>query len=161
MAEAVNKQNVIDQLEQSYAVFEAALAALDAEQMTAPTLPGGWSIKDTLAHLDVWHRRALDIIDPIEPPRVPGVAASGIDDENIDAFNAQFYAAARDVPLPEALASFRESYRQLLECAQRLSDEDLLKVLAGDSLCWQIIAANTYWHYPEHLQAIQAAFPKA
>jgi hypothetical protein len=161
MAETVNKQDMIQQIEASHAALEAALAPLEAGQMTAPRLPGGWSVKDTLAHLSVWHLRALDVIDPVEPPRVPGVPPSGIDDDTINAFNAQFYAAHQDQPLPEALAAFRESYRQLLASARRLPEADLIKPLVGDSQCWQIIAANTYWHYPEHLAAIQAAFAGA
>jgi hypothetical protein len=161
MTDAVSKQAILDQILETYTALEAGLAALKADQMTAPALPGGWSVKDTLAHLGVWQRRALDMIDPVEPPRVPGVPASGINDDNLDAFNAQTYAVSKDLPLSEALATFRESYRQLLEVTQRLSEADLIHVVAGDSRCWQIIAANTYWHYPEHLAAIQAAFPAA
>jgi hypothetical protein len=161
MAETVNKGEILDQVQQSYAAFEAGLAALDAGQMTAPKLPGGWSVKDTLAHLSVWHLRALDIIEPVEPARVPGVPPSGIDDKTIDEFNAQFYTAHKDQPLPEALAAFRESYHQLLASAQRLADADLVKSLADGTLFWQVVAANTYWHYPEHLEAIQAVFTKA
>ncbi len=158
MAENMSKQRVVDQIQQSYAAFEAGLAALDASQMTAPALPGGWSVKDTLAHLTVWHRRALDLIDPVEPPRVPGIPASGIEAGQIDEFNARFYTEHKDQPLPDALAAFRESYRQLLDCVQRMADADLMKSLAGETTCGEIIAGNTYDHYPEHLEAIQAAF---
>jgi hypothetical protein len=160
MAETVNKRDMLSQIEQSYAALEAALAPLDAGQMTAPRLPGGWSVKDTLAHLSVWHRRALDIIDPLEPPRVPGIPAGGIEDTQINEFNTQFYAQHKDQPLAEALAAFRESYRQLLASTQRLTKPDLMKLLAGETYIWQVIAANTYWHYPEHLEAIQAAFAR-
>ncbi|HEY7358979.1 MAG TPA: ClbS/DfsB family four-helix bundle protein [Ktedonobacterales bacterium] len=158
MAETVNKRDMLSEIEQSYAALEAALATLDSGQMTAPLLAGGWSVKDTLAHLSVWHRRALDIIDPLEPPRVPGIPAGGIADAQINEFNAQFYAQHRDQPLAEALAAFRESYRQLLASARRLTEPDLMRLLAGETHIWQVIAANTYWHYPEHLEAIQAAF---
>jgi len=128
--------------------------------MTAPRLPGGWSVKDTLAHLSIWHRRALDIIEPVEPPRVPDIPAGGIADEQVNAFNERFYAQHKDLPLAEALAAFRESYRQLLEGARRLPEADLMKPLAGDTHIWQVIAANTCWHCPEHLEAIQAAFAR-
>ncbi len=161
MAEAVNKQEMIDQIQQSYAAFEARLASLDAGQMTAPALAGGWSVKDTLAHLTVWHRRALDLIDPLEPPRVPEIPAGGIADSQVDAFNARFYAEHKDQPLVEALAAFRESYRQLLDAAQRLAEADLMKPLSGGASVWELIAGNTYTHYPEHLEAINAAFTGA
>lgn len=161
MAETVNKQEMIDHIQQSYAAFEAGLAPLNAGQMTTPMLPGGWSVKDALAHLTVWHRRALDLIAPLEPPRVPDIPASGIPADQIDEFNGRFYAEHKDQPLPEALAAFRASYRQLLETVQRLPEADLLKSLGDDTSLWHIIAANTYDHYPEHLSAIHAAFPDA
>ncbi len=161
MADTITKQEIIAQIEQSYAALEAALAALNAEQMTEPALPGGWSVKDALAHLSVWHRRALDIIDPAQPPRVPAIPPSGIEADQVEMFNARFYAEHKDDPLPDALANFRESYQQLLASTRQLSDADLLKPLAGDTRLWQVIAGNTYDHYPEHLEAIQAAFPSA
>lgn len=161
MADTIPKQEIIEQIEQSYAAFEAGLAPLDAGQMTAPALPGGWSVKDALAHLSVWHRRALDVIDPVEPPRVPAIPPSGIEDDQADAYNARFYAEHKDLPLPEALAAFRQSYRQLLECVQRVSEADLNKPLDSEAKVWEVVAGNTYDHYPEHLEAIQAAFASA
>lgn len=157
MAETVNKQEMIAHIQQSYAAFEAGLAPLNAGQMTAPILPGGWTVKDALAHLTVWQRRALDLIAPVDPPRVPGIPPSGIADNQIDEFNRRFYAQHKDQSLPDVLAAFRESYRQLLETVQRLSEADLLKSLGDDTRVWHIIAANTYDHYPEHLSAIRAA----
>lgn len=161
MTETLNKQEIINHIQQSYAAFEAGLAPLDADQMTAPVLPGGWAVKDALAHLTTWHRRALDLIDPVDPPRVPGIPASGIENTRIDEFNGRFYAEHKDQPLPESLAAFRQSYRQLLETIQRLPEADLLQSLGDDTRVWQIVAGNTYDHYPEHLSAIHAAFPGA
>ncbi len=161
MAETINKQEIIAQIEQSYAALEAALAVLSAGQMTEPALPGSWSVKDALAHLSVWHRRALDIIDPLQPPRVPAIPPSGIEADQVEAFNARFYAEHKDDSLPDALANFRESYRQLLAGTQRLSEADLMKLLRDETPLWEVIAGNTYDHYPEHLEAIQAAFSPA
>jgi uncharacterized protein (TIGR03083 family) len=161
MAEPGTKQEIIQQIAQSYAALEAKLAALDAAQMTAPALPGGWSVKDTLAHLSVWHRRALDIIDPTTPPRVPNIPPGGITDETINEFNTQMYAQHQNQPLSEALADFRASYRELLASVQRLPEADLTRPLLGESTVLAIIAGNTYDHYPEHLEAMQAAFPQA
>lgn len=158
MAAPLDKQAILTSIQDSYAAFEAGLASLDARQMTAPVLDGGWSVKDTLAHLSVWHRRALDILDPVEPPRVPGIPASGIEDTVINQFNAQFYAAHKDLPLDEVLAGFRESYRQLLAEVERMSEARLMSSLRDETRFWQVVAGNTYEHYPEHLSAIRAAF---
>lgn len=158
MAEPMSKQAILQNVQDAYAAFEAGLASLDARQMTAPVLEGGWSVKDTLAHLSVWHRRALDVLDPLEPARVPGIPASGIEAKDIDQFNARFYAAHQDVPLDELLAVFRESYQQLLLVVKRMSEADLMSPLRDETRFWQVVAGNTYEHYPEHLSAIRAAF---
>jgi len=34
--------------------FLQAIAALHADELLAPRLPGGWSVKDVLAHLAWW-----------------------------------------------------------------------------------------------------------
>jgi uncharacterized protein (TIGR03083 family) len=161
MTETVNKQDLMQQIEQSYAELEAALAALDAAQMTAPALPGGWSVKDALAHLSVWHRRALDVIQPVQPPRVPEIPPSGIEEDQVETFNARFYSEHKDEPLAEVLAGFRDSYHQLLAGVQRLTEADLTQPLLGNTQTWHIIAGNTYDHYPEHLETIRAVFPTA
>ena len=161
MAAPLNKQALLTRIQDSYAAFEAGLASLYAGQMTAPVLDGGWSVKDTLAHLSIWHRRALDVLDPVEPPRVPGIPASGIEDTAIDQFNAQFYEAHKNLPLDDVLAAFRESYRQLLAVVERMSEADLMSSLRDETRFWQVVAGNTYEHYPEHLSAIRAAFAEA
>lgn len=161
MAASLQKQTLLQNIQDSYAAFEAGLASLNAGQMTAPVLDGGWSVKDTLAHLAVWHRRALDLLDPVEPARVPGIPASGIEDTDINQFNARFYAAHKDLPLDEALAGFRESYRQLLTVVERMTEADLMSPLRDETRFWQVVAGNTYDHYPEHLSAIRAAFAEA
>ena len=158
MAAPPNKQAILTRMQDSYAAFEAGLASLYAGQMTAPVLDGGWSVKDIVAHLNVWHRRALDILDPVEPVRVPGIPASGIEDTALDQFNAQFYEAHKYQPLDEALAAFRESYRQLLAAVERMSEAHLMSSLQDETRLWQVVAGNTYEHYPEHLSAIRAAF---
>ena len=158
MAASLQKQTLLQNIQDSYAAFEAGLASLEAGQMVAPVLDGGWSVKDTLAHLIVWHRRALDVLDPVEPPRVPGIPASGIEDADIDPFNARFYALHKDLPLDEALEGFRESYRQLLAVVERMTEADLMSPLRDETWLWEVVAGNTYEHYPEHLSSIRAAF---
>ena len=161
MAASMDKQAILNSIQDSYAAFEAGLASLEAGQMTEPVLAGGWSVKDTLAHLSIWHRRALDVLDPVEPPRVPGIPASGIEDTDINQFNDRFYEEQKDQPLDEALASFRESYRQLLAVVERMTEADLMSPLRDETRLWEVVAGNTYDHYPEHLSAIRAAFAEA
>ena len=47
----MNKSDLLQNVSQSRAGFEALLAQFSDEQMLRPVLPGGWTVKDALAHI--------------------------------------------------------------------------------------------------------------
>ena len=52
----LNKKEYLDLLKQEKARWEELLAELSEDQITAPDLPGGWSIKDVIAHAIITNR---------------------------------------------------------------------------------------------------------
>lgn len=159
MTETVDVQAIADKMRAGYAALEAALAPLSEQRMIAPGAMGEWSVKDVLAHLTVWHWRLLDLLEPVQPKRVPEIPDRGLDDEEVEQFNEQIYQKHREDALEEVLEAFRRSYREVEQAVQRLSQEDLL---AGGRLAWldqttllAIIAGDTYDHYQEHLEAMR------
>jgi len=160
MEEPDNHAALVARVQAGFVAFEEALAPLDARQLTTPGAMGDWSVKDVLAHLTCWHLRLLDILDPMEPARVPGIPPQGIEEDQIEGVNARFYAENRTRPLDKVLAAFRGSYQQVLAQVQALSDADLSSAerfpLLRDSKVIWVVAGNTYEHYEEHLSAMQA-----
>jgi hypothetical protein len=65
--------------------------------------------------------------------------------------NALMVEAKRNTPLSEVLAAFHDSYRQVLQMVEGLTDE----ALADEELCTHL-ANNTGNHYAEHRQHIEA-----
>lgn len=162
MEEPRDHAALVERVQAGYAAFEAALAPLDARQLTAPDAMGDWSVKDVLAHLTCWHLRLLDILDPVQPARVPGIPPQGLEDDQVEGINARFYEENRSRPLDEVLAAFRGSYQQVLAQVQALSDDDLTNAerfawLRDTKVVW-VVAGNTYEHYEEHLAAISPAY---
>ncbi len=50
------KQELVKRLREERDRWVALLAQLGEDQIVAPDLPGGWSIKDLVAHLMVWQQ---------------------------------------------------------------------------------------------------------
>lgn len=53
------KTQALSGLREEYDRWEALLARLSDEQITAPHLDDGWSIKDVIAHLHDWQSRSV------------------------------------------------------------------------------------------------------
>jgi len=75
--------------------------------------------------------------------------------------NAGTYALVKEIPLANVLEEFRQSYWDSLTLAESLSEEQLQTIYTDTwpmVPLWTGIAANTNWHYKEHLTDIQKWF---
>ena len=61
----MNKLELLEKVAQSRADFESLIAQFSDEQMLQPVLPGGWTVKDFLAHIAWWARRAHIVISAV------------------------------------------------------------------------------------------------
>ena len=50
----MDKSALLNTIQTERTRFEALLAPLSEEQLCSPTLDGGWSIKDIMAHVAEW-----------------------------------------------------------------------------------------------------------
>jgi hypothetical protein len=116
----------LDDLKGEYALWEALLAAIGEEHMTQPGVAGEWSIKDIVAHMTGWRRRALGRFQAAlrhEPtPLPPWPPHLQTDDE----INAWIYASTRDRPVSEVLRESRAVLQQLMEMLTAFPAVDLL-----------------------------------
>jgi hypothetical protein len=160
MPEQITKATLLDKVSDGYNAFERLLSPLTEEQMLVPELNDGWSVKDNIAHITSWHRRLLELLKAAElrrpPAKIPGI----LDDASVDQINERFYQENRALTLDVVLQQFRLTYIQAVAAIQALSDEDFISTqrfdwLQGETL-WQVVKANTYGHYQEHTEIIQA-----
>ncbi|MGQ9908521.1 MAG: ClbS/DfsB family four-helix bundle protein [Candidatus Flexifilum sp.] len=155
-----DKIRLLELLDSEYAFLERTLEGLSAEQMTAPNGEGPWSIKDTLAHLTRWLRRAQGWIAAAQAGET-GILARGIQPgyswEQIDALNDADVQADRDLPLDEVLRAFRSAHFAVVDLVESLDEADLFQRY-NDALgtpAGKLIAENAHEHYHEHLVGIR------
>lgn len=137
------------------AEYERLLAEVDEEQMLEPGLPGGWSVKDVIAHVNWYEQEMVVLLET----RV--FAGSELWELPADERNIPIHEQNKDLPLGEVLLESNRVFERLWELVSQLTDEDLMQAshfdeMPGDWEPWQVIASNTYEHYQEHNLDIRA-----
>ncbi len=154
-----NKAELLQHMQDGYTAFVALLTPLSEEQMTTPGANGDWAIKDILVHLATWQRRMANRVEALARndetnPNQPAIN----NDEEMNRFNDETFAANRSRPLAQVWSDFRSSYQDLLQATRLLSENDLFNPhryawLEGSAL-WENIAGNSFAHYEEHTPMI-------
>jgi uncharacterized protein (TIGR03083 family) len=161
-----DKTDLLARIERSWAELERTIGRLGDAQLTGPRDGGGWAVKDHLAHLAAWERSMAYLLRG--RPRHEGL---GVDERTYlegdeDEINDAIFRLGRDRPLPETLADWRETHRQLLATLAGLGDADLQKTYSdylpdepgeetGEPIVGRL-AGNTYEHYDQHRGWIEA-----
>ena len=151
----MTKAQFLDLLRTARAEWDALLAAVPEARMTAPGVEGHWSVKDVIAHI-TWHEREM-----LGVLRARALVGSDLWGLPLHERNATIHAENRNRPLAEVLAESRAVYPQLPAAVEGLAEEDLTDParfadMPGDWVPWQLLAANTYTHYRDHMPAIRA-----
>jgi hypothetical protein len=126
---------------------EAVLLALCDD--APPSKAGSWTAKDNIAHLNTWREHAVRALDaarlgtPFEGPST---------DVDLDARNAEIYAAHRGDSAATVRAAASESYTALIDAVRACSEADLLRERAGNAgPVWQVVPGNGHGHVAQHL----------
>ena len=140
--------------------WEAVLGKLSADQYLEAGVDGRLNVKDLLAHIVDWEQRMIQWIDESLTGIVPQRPAQDMTWDDLDRLNEQTYLANKDRALDEVMSASKESYSRSLDLIQNLTDEDLFDGARfawreGDPL-WHMVAANTWWHYKEHREQVEA-----
>jgi hypothetical protein len=147
----MNKTTLLANLRSGRKQLEVALARFSEEELLAPRLHGGWSLKDLIAHFGFWEGRIVTLYgqllrgetpDPNEPP--------------LDELNAQAFARSQTKSLDEVRRDERAAYTQLLTIAVEASEDTLFNPF---KFAWtqgkpfaEWIENNTFGHYEEHAE---------
>ena len=145
----MNQAELLARIRSGRAQFESALAQFSDDQVLAPNLHGGWSLKDLIAHIGFWEQQAAltfsALLRGVEPPA---------ESLTLDELNAQVCAQNRYTPLAEVRLEERAAYEQLLLLVENAVDDDLFNpqrfVWTTGKPFAEWIENNTYGHYEEH-----------
>ena len=156
--QVTSKAELLAAIQREREALEAAVDDLDEGQMLDPVFDGGWSVKDTLAHITAWEQLMIDWVETSLRGDVPQRPVGG--DDWVDKLNARLHAENKEKGLQEVQRDFAASYQEALALVERLDEDDLFDPerfsWRDGSPLWQMVAANTNWHYKDHREAIAA-----
>jgi hypothetical protein len=138
-------ESIINKIEQRYLEVRRLYQDVPLAALTEPSLPNGWSVKDTLAHLAAWDRRCAELLGVAHNSDVP-LKAHPV----VDALNLEIYQERRRWSWEEVEFDFREAYKELIEAIRSLPTNRLNDKFVQDS-----IAEETWEHYEQHLQPLR------
>jgi uncharacterized damage-inducible protein DinB len=126
------RDEVLANIRKARAELEASFAGLSEEQMTGPVTAGGWSIKDHLAHIAEYQRRALAVIAGRHQADGFGIDRERFEQfEDVHAVNEYLFQRNRDRALSDVIEDFRETHRLVEATVIQMTDADMRRELSG------------------------------
>lgn len=115
--------------------------------------PGKMYLRDILYHV-AWYEHEM-----VEVLQLRTLVGSPWWDLPLDERNAHILVEGQSISLLDAYHQEQQVYAELLQQLQKLSDEELeqarfFRDMPPDWKPWEMIASNTYEHYPQHFQDI-------
>ncbi len=155
----MNKEEFILKIKETHSEYSKALEGFSSAQLIQPKTCGGWSVKDVIAHVS-WHE--CQMVGVIANRSLNGSSWWNLP---LEERNAAIYALNKDRATEDVLAESREIFTDLMFQLDTLTEEDLSTAenfvdMPSEWKPWEVIASNTFEHYPEHARDIRAAFLK-
>ncbi len=156
----MDKSQLLQKMETGRAEFDALLAQLSDKQMLETALDGGRSVKDILSHIAVWQWRCARWFEISLRGEVPQRPEPGVTWQQMDDLNERDFLNARNATLQEARDDYHQSYQHLFDLLKSMPAEDFgnthrFSWWEGEPIS-QVIASNSFEHYEEHAEQIQA-----
>ncbi len=160
MSQEMSKSKLMDMIRSERESLEEIIRELNEGQMLEPSLDENWSIKDILAHITTWEKRMVRWLEEAQRGESPQILPPGMTWDDLDLWNEQTYIENQNIPLPKVLSDFHSSFVQVLRTVESVSEENLIdpdrfEWRSGKPL-WQMVSANTHWHYADHRAQIAA-----
>jgi uncharacterized damage-inducible protein DinB len=159
----MTKAMLLSRMREERARWEAVLAEIGAECMTAPLLHDGWSVKDTIGHVAYYEKWLQQWVEAAVRGKV--TVASHRDLLEVDQRNALIWQENKNRSLDEIITVSRYVYERLYELVRFLPERDLLDRYTYERFIvpfwkesqplWKCIAGDSYEHYAEHTANVQ------
>jgi hypothetical protein len=158
------KEHMLAALREQFERWEALLASLSEEQLTAPRFDLDWSIKEVLAHLWAWQQISIARMEAGAGDREPAYPQWILDlgedwEENADRVNALTYEINHEKPWSEVYRNWSAGFLRFVEAGGTMTERDLLDGdrypwLNGYSLAFILVAS--YEHHQEHFEKLRS-----
>lgn len=153
-----NKEELLDQIMSERESLDKLLGTISKSKLSVPGVEVGWSIKDILVHIVFWEILMVswleEILNDLEPQMLPpGKTWDDLDEINQDAFLEN-----QDRELDEVLQAYHAHYPIALASVKNVQENALMDPgmypWRRGTAVWEMVAANTSWHYREHREAV-------
>ena len=148
-----NKAHLLALVREGWETWQALLVRVPRERMLEPAM-GGWTVKDIVAHI-TWGERE---ITPVLAERV--LKGSDLWSLPLHERNAAMVAESRSRALDAVLEEHVRVHAELVQALEGLAEEELFdpgrfSAMPADWEPWEMVAGNTYGHYPEHIAPLE------
>jgi hypothetical protein len=170
-----SKNELLERMRAGREEWDALIAQIPDSARTEPALPGGWSVKDLIAHVAAYEHWTAAQIRAANEGRTPTNSELYGSDETpgdpeewdigedvvnqtepdiIDRQNARIYAQYKETPLAEVMTFSSQAFADLMAAVEAVSEEDVTRPGAQtwteDSTLLEIIPGQSYAHYEQH-----------
>jgi hypothetical protein len=158
MGTTLSKNQLLAELNQENADWQALLDEIGEANMTQPEVAGGWSIKDIVAHITGWRRRTVSRFQAALNHETDYTTPWPKELQDDDEINAWIYESNRDRPLADVLSDSREVFQQLVDAIHAFSDDELqdpqrIEWLQGEPLSGKFVFSHFHEEHEPDMRA--------
>jgi uncharacterized damage-inducible protein DinB len=155
---AMNAMDILERLDEVRVRLLEAISPLPDEALTQPGTVGEWSLADLLAHFVNWEAELVTGLNQIDQGRNPVRLLEALADRQ--AYNAERASEMKGRELDRIFDDLQGVRLQLEEWLESFSEADLQdrgRVRGAKEMpLWRIIAAASFEHEEEHMEAVEA-----
>ena len=129
MGKRLPRRELLQEIQVERDALDSLLKQVKPQLMTKRGVtPGGWSVKDILAHILGWQQHLLKWHQTELRGETPAVPAPGMTWRDLKRFNEMIYQEHRSRPLKAILQDYETFHGKMLDLIAATSDADLLTV---------------------------------
>lgn len=125
MTRPKNRSDLLYQAEEEFDILHKIVEQVPQGLREVPGACGEWSVKDILAHLDVWHEMFLRWDAVGSAGDMPSMPAEGYNWSQIPALNHEIFERHRYDDWHLVETRLKHSYEKVLEVMSSYTDDDL------------------------------------
>lgn len=129
MGKRLPRSLLLEEIATEWGALNELLKQIKPREMTPRGVtPGGWSVKDILAHILGWQEHLLRWHQTELRGGTPAVPAPGMTWRDLKRFNQMIYEQHRLRPLRDVLRDFTAYHRRMMRLIDQTADGDLVAV---------------------------------
>lgn len=156
----MKKSDFLERIEKTHRAYRDVLGKITNKQLLDLHTCGDWSVKDVIAHVTWYEQQMVGLLE------TRSLKGSELWNLSLEERNRAIHAENQNRSLEDILKKGIEIHKTLMDLIQSLSEDDLQKAenfkdMPSEWIPWEVIASNTFEHYPEHTAAIQEVLAKS